>query len=208
MNNIKSLNSSNIFIISAPSGAGKTTLVKSLCSNWAFIKPSISFTTRKKRPTEREGIDYYFISEEEFKQKAEKGEFVEYQNVYGNFYGTSLELITNDIKSGFDVLLEIDYKGMLDVKKKLSEATAIYILPPNMEILKRRLEKRGENDLNEITERVESSKTELQFSKSADYIIINEDFDKAVKQLKRIIISKKLSSVLLSEWADSIPNAQ
>ena len=207
MNNDKSLNSMNIFIMSAPSGAGKTTLVKSLCDNWSFIKPSISFTTRKKRPTEKEGLDYYFISEEDFNKKVKKGEFIEHQNVYGNYYGTSLESIISDIKLGFDVLLEIDYKGMLDIKKKLPEATSIYILPPDIKTLKNRLEKRGEDNIEEIVARIESSKNELLFSKHADYIIINDNFGKAIKELKRIIIAKKFNSVSLNKWVNSISDS-
>ena len=156
MNNVKSLNLLNIFIISAPSGAGKTTLVKRLCDDWSFIKPSISFTTRKKRLTEEEGIDYYFVTEREFNKKIEKKEFIEYQNVYGNYYGTSSKLIINDIESGFDVLLEIDYKGMLDIKNKYPNTTSIYILPPNEEALKERLKNRGEDDIEEINSRMKS----------------------------------------------------
>ncbi len=203
MNN-KFQEASSVFIISAPSGAGKTSLVRQLCEDWNFIKPSISFTTRRKRPTEKEGIDYHFISKEEFKTRAEKGEFIEYQNVYGNFYGTSLKSVTTNITLGFDVLLEIDYKGMLDVKKKLPEATSIYIIPPSIEALKGRLEKRGENNLDEITARISSSKTELSFSKYADHTVTNEDFSEAVKQLKRIIIDKKLKSISLDKWVNSI----
>lgn len=204
MNNDKFLNSSNIFIISAPSGAGKTTLVKSLCNNWFFIKPSISFTTRKKRLTEKDGLDYHFISEEEFNKKVKNEEFIEYQNVYGNYYGTSFKSIINDTKLGFDVLLEIDYRGMLDVKKKLTKATSIYIMPPNVETLKTRLRNRGEDDIDAIEARIESSKNELSFYKYADYVITNDDFNEAVKQLKRIIINKKLRFLSLDKWINSI----
>ena len=204
MNNVKSLNLLNIFIISAPSGAGKTTLVKRLCDDWSFIKPSISFTTRKKRLTEEEGIDYYFVTEREFNKKIEKKEFIEYQNVYGNYYGTSSKLIINDIESGFDVLLEIDYKGMLDIKNKYPNTTSIYILPPNEETLKERLKNRGEDDIEEINSRMKSSKNELNFHKQADYVVINDDFNEAVKQLKFIILEKKLKWISLEKWVNSI----
>ena len=204
MNNVKSLNSENIFIISAPSGAGKTTLVKSLCNNWSFIKPSISFTTRKKRLTEQDGLDYYFITKKEFDKKIENGDFIEHQNVYGNYYGTSLKSIKNDIKLGFDVLLEIDYKGMLDLKNKYPSATSIYILPPNIETLKDRLKNRGEDDIAQINARIESSKNELSFCKYADFVITNDNFNEAIKQLKLIIIDKKLKFVSLGKWLNSI----
>ena len=204
MNNVKSLNLLNIFIISAPSGAGKTTLVKRLCDDWSFIKPSISFTTRKKRLTEEEGIDYYFVTEREFNKKIEKKEFIEYQNVYGNYYGTSSKLIINDIELGFDVLLEIDYKGMLDIKNKYPNTTSIYILPPNEEALKERLKNRGEDDIEEINSRMKSSKNELKFHKQADYVVINDDFNEAVKQLKFIILEKKLKWISLEKWVNSI----
>ncbi len=204
MNNIKSINSLNIFIISAPSGAGKTTLVKRLCDDWSFIKPSISYTTRKKRATEEDGVDYYFITEKEFNKKVEKKEFIEYQNVYDNYYGTSSNLISKDIDSGFDVLLEIDYKGMLDIKKKFPNTTSIYILPPNEEALKERLKNRGEDDIEEINARMKSSKNELKFHKQADYVVTNDDFNKAVKQLKIIILKRKLDLLSFEKWLSSI----
>tara|TARA_B100000586_G_C19935091_1_gene353081 strand:+ start:26 stop:646 length:621 start_codon:yes stop_codon:yes gene_type:complete len=203
MNN-KFLRSPPIFIISAPSGAGKTSLVKKLCDEWDFIKPSISFTTRKKRLSEKDGIDYFFISEELFKKKIKNNEFLESQNVYDNYYGTSIQLIKKSQEAGYDVLLEIDYKGMLDIKSKLPNAISIYILPPNIDTLKRRLEKRGQDAIDVIEERIKFSKKELSYSKYADFVIINDIFEIALNTLKTIVLNEKLRALGIKDFLKRI----
>ena len=129
-----------IFIISAPSGAGKTSLVREVCKKLSFIRPAVSFTTRKIRDSEIDGKDYFFIDKDEFTDKINKREFLEHQNVYGNLYGTALDSISKISDQELDVILEIDYKGMLAVKKAIPEAISIYIIPPSIEILRSRLE--------------------------------------------------------------------
>ena len=197
-------NIGKIYIISAPSGAGKTSLVKAICRNNAFIKPSVSYTTRKKRGSESEGKDYFFISEKEFHKKINKGDFLEYQNVYGHLYGTSIDSTLDIVNKGYDVILEIDYKGMLMVKEILPQSTSIYILPPNIKALKKRLDLRGQDKSKAVDLRMESSKRELAYAKFADYIIINDIFSSALRNITAIILFGKLNSPQIKSWIKSI----
>ena len=158
----------NIFVVSAPSGAGKTSLVKGVCDIFDFIKPAISFTTRKMRDSEIEGQDYYYVSECKFQDKFAKEEFLEYENVYGNMYGSAYSSIEAISSKGMDVILEIDYKGMLTVLNKIPHATSIYIIPPDISSLNDRLKKRGEDSLDTIETRMLSSHNELKYSKYAN----------------------------------------
>ena len=181
-----------IFIISAPSGAGKTSLVREVCNKLGFIRPSVSFTTRKIRESEIDGKDYFFINKDEFAEKITKNEFLEHQNVYGNLYGTSLSSISHISNQGLDVILEIDYKGMLAVKEVIPEAISIYIVPPTIEILRKRLENRAEDNESVIQTRMESSVKELEYQKYADYTLINDNFSVALDSLISIILFKKI----------------
>ena len=181
-----------IFIISAPSGAGKTSLVREVCKKLGFIRPSVSFTTRKIRESEIDGKDYFFINKDEFAEKVTKNEFLEHQNVYGNLYGTSLSSISHISDQGLDVILEIDYKGMLAVKEVIPEAISIYIIPPSIEILRKRLENRAEDNESVIQTRMESSVKELEYQKYADYTLINDNFSVALDSLISIILFNKI----------------
>jgi guanylate kinase len=180
-----------IFIISAPSGAGKTSLVREVCKKLSFIRPAVSFTTRKIRDSEIDEKDYFFINKDEFADKIKKKEFLEHQNVYGNLYGTTLDSISKISDQELDVILEIDYKGMLAVKKAIPEAISIYIIPPSIEILRSRLEHRGEDDESVIQTRMESSLKELEYAKYADFTLINDNFNLALNSLIGIILFKK-----------------
>ena len=204
MNNIKYQTTGQIYIISAPSGAGKTSLVKKICEKYDFIKPSISFTTRKIRDTEVDGIDYFFITKDEFEDKINKNEFLEYQNVYGNYYGSSLESVKKITNQGYDVLLEIDYKGMLVVKELIPESLAIYILPPDVETLKKRLKDRGQDDIEVINKRMQSCEQELSNSHFADFTVVNDEFLLALNNLTKIILFNKINSPLMAGWIDSL----
>jgi len=181
-----------IFIISAPSGAGKTSLVREVCKKLSFIRPAVSFTTRKIRDSEIDGKDYFFINKDEFVDKIKKKEFLEHQNVYGNLYGTTLDSISKISDQELDVILEIDYKGMLAVKKAIPEAISIYIIPPSIEILRSRLEHRAEDDESVIQTRMESSLKELEYAKYADFTLINDHFNLALNSLIGIILFKKI----------------
>ena len=180
-----------IFVISAPSGAGKTSLVREVCKKLSFIRPAVSFTTRKIRDSEIDGKDYFFIDKDKFTDKINKREFLEHQNVYGNLYGTALDSISKISDQELDVILEIDYKGMLAVKKAIPEAISIYIIPPSIEILRSRLEHRGEDDESVIKTRMESSLKELEYAKYADFTLINDNFNLALNSLIGIILFKK-----------------
>ena len=179
---------SNIFIISAPSGCGKTSLVKELCYAYPFLEQTISCTTREMREGEENGKDYNFISTDSFVNKIKQGHFIEKQAVYNNYYGTTYKSIEEILSIGKDAILEIDYKGMLTIKRALPNATSIYILPPNIGELKKRLVKRGLDKDEVIRQRISEAAYELNFSKFSDFTIINDEFNKALSSLKALIL--------------------
>ncbi len=185
---------SKIFIISAPSGCGKTTLVKDLCCTYTFLQQTISHTTRKIRANELDGKDYFFITNEEFETKIKKKEFLEYQDVYDNLYGTTFNSIKAITDLGKDAILEIDYKGMLSIKKSIPQAISIYILPPSILELETRLKSRAMDSDEVIKNRVSHAAKELPYSKFSDYTIVNDNFSDARKSLKAIILHEKFQS--------------
>ena len=204
MDNFNLAKNSNLFIISAPSGAGKTSLVRSICNRCDFLVPSISFTTRKKRESEVSNKDYYFITKEVFDKKATDDEFLECQQVYGNYYGTGINETSNLLRDGKDVILEIDYKGMMSIKQIFPQAISIYIVPPSLGSLRQRLGERGQDTDEVINHRMKSSTHELVFSKFADYVIVNDNFTKALRELLNIIITHRINSIRLYKWLDQI----
>jgi len=184
---------SNIFIISAPSGCGKTSLVRELCQTYSFLEQTVSYTTRTIRSGEVEGEDYHFISKDEFIENKKNNKFIESQKVYDNFYGTTYESINTILASGKDAILEIDYKGMLLIKSKIPSSRSIYILPPSIQELEKRLFERGLDSDEVIKKRVSQAKEELKYVKFADYTVMNDNFAKATKSLKAIIINSKIT---------------
>ena len=184
---------SNIFIISAPSGCGKTSLVRELCQTYSFLEQTVSYTTRTIRSGEVDGQDYHFISKDEFIENKKNNKFIESQNVYDNFYGTTYESINEILASGKDAILEIDYKGMLLIKSKIPSSQSIYILPPSVEELEKRLFDRGLDSDEVIEKRVSRAKDELKYVKFADYTIMNDNFAEATKSLKAIILNSKIT---------------
>ena len=183
---------SNIFIISAPSGCGKTSLVRELCQTYSFLEQTVSYTTRTIRSGEVEGEDYHFISKDEFIENKKNNKFIESQKVYDNFYGTTYESINTILASGKDAILEIDYKGMLLIKSKIPSSRSIYILPPSIQELEKRLFERGLDTDEVIEKRVSRAKDELKYVKFADYTVMNDNFAEATKSLKAIIINSKI----------------
>ena len=183
---------SNIFIISAPSGCGKTSLVRELCQTYSFLEQTVSYTTRDIRSGEVDGQDYHFISKDEFIKNKKNNKFIESQNVYDNFYGTTYESINEILASGKDAILEIDYKGMLLIKSKIPSSQSIYILPPSVEELGKRLYNRGLDSDEVIEKRVSRAKDELKYAKFADYTVMNDNFADATKSLKAIILNSKI----------------
>jgi len=176
-----------IIVISAPSGAGKTTLCKRLLQTSSLFVYSVSFTTRPPRKNEIEGVDYYFVSRGEFKKMIEKGEFVEWAEVHGQLYGTSGKLLNRVIEGGKEVVLDVDVKGGVQIKKNYPYSVLIFLLPPSWEELEKRLRSRGTEDERKIKERIERAKKEVEYAPYYDYLVINDDINKALEDLLAII---------------------
>jgi len=183
-----------LFTVSAPSGAGKTSLVNALIKSTDGIQVSISHTTRAMRPGEQDGVDYHFTSRETFTAMLDESAFLEHAEVFGNFYGTSRDWVNESLQQGRDVILEIDWQGAAQVRRLMPETVGIFILPPSMETLKERLNKRGQDDEETIARRVAEAKAEIEHYGDADYLIVNRDFDRALEQLRAVILSQCLKT--------------
>ena len=185
------MNPGHLYVISAPSGTGKTSLVKALIEKDPSIRLSVSTTTREPRAGEVHGKDYFFVKKEDFDKQINDNEFLEWAYVYGNFYGTSATLVKDSINNGEKVLLEIDWQGAFQIKQRYTKdsLTLIFVAPPSLEILKERLQKRGQDKSSVIAERMASAKEEMAKSDNFDYVIINDNFDTAVSELYKIIHS-------------------
>ncbi|MDC0126666.1 guanylate kinase [Methylophilaceae bacterium] len=177
----------NLFIITAASGAGKTSLVKALVSDNPNIKVSISFTTRKPRVGEKNGEDYFFLDEINFKKMVENNDFLEMAKCHGAFYGTSKSTVEEAIKKGEDIILEIDYQGAFSVKKLFPESISIFIIPPSIKDLEDRLHNRGQDSKEDIKLRVATARNEMSHLEKFDYVTINDNFEKALSDLKSIV---------------------
>ena len=183
MNNPKGI----IIAVSAPSGTGKTTIVKKILDEYPDLIFSVSATTRQKRDYEVEGVDYFFITEDEFKKKIDNGEFVEWEKFYDYYYGTYKSFIEKNIESGKSVILEIDVNGALSLKKIYPESILIFIYPPSFEELKNRLKNRNTEDETDYKKRIERAKMELSLKPKFDYLIENKDLEKALSETKSLI---------------------
>ncbi len=177
----------NIFVISAPSGAGKSSLVKALCELDTKLKISISHTTRKIRAGEVDGIDYYFINKKNFEEMIFNNEFLEYAEVYGNYYGTNIDTINEFIDNGNDIILEIDWQGAQQVKILMPNVIMIFIKPPSLEELKNRLIRRNTDSSAVIEKRLASVKEDLSHAHKFDYVIVNDQFDNALQEIYAIV---------------------
>ncbi|HKX52980.1 MAG TPA: guanylate kinase [Nitrosospira sp.] len=184
----------NLYIISAPSGAGKTSLVKALLQTGIDLSLSISYTSRPPRPEEIDGRDYHFVTREVFEQKLEQDEFLESAEVYGNFYGTSKNWINEMMMSGRDIVLEIDSQGARQVRTVFPLAVGIFVLPPSLEVLEMRLRNRAQDSLEAISRRLASAREELSHAGEYDYIIINDKLDKALHDLRCIVQAERLKT--------------
>ena len=182
-----------LFVISAPSGTGKTSLIyKILDEQLAFkTKLGISCTTREKRENEEEGVSYFFLSEEEFNKNIEEGKFLEFAEVFGNLYGTPKDWVVSTISQGFDVILELDVQGAVQVKNTYPDAKTIFIIPPSYEDLKNRLIKRDQDSIETIKKRLSEAKQEVISGKDFDHLITNDNFDLAFEDLKCAMYSAK-----------------
>lgn len=182
----------NLFVVAAPSGAGKSSLVKALMELDARVHPSVSHTTRPPRGQEKHGREYFFVADAEFEAMVQANAFLEWAQVHGRRYGTSRKMIEERIGQGVDVVLEIDYQGALQVKKIFSNAVLIFILPPSWEELRSRLERRGEDPPEMIELRLKTAAQEMKQVQQFDFVIINEVFDTALFDLKAIVHAQRL----------------
>ncbi len=181
-----------LFVVSAPSGAGKTSLVRALLAAEPEVRLSISYTTRPPRPGEADGRDYHFVSPEVFERMLEAGEFLESATVHGNRYGTSHKWIERELAADRDVLLEIDWQGAQQVRKLVRGVVSIFILPPSFEALKARLIGRGQDSADVIARRLDAARAEMSHGAEFEYAIINDDFDRAARDLTSIIRAERL----------------
>jgi guanylate kinase len=175
-----------LFLVTAPSGAGKTSLVRALLKDHPNIHFSISYTTRPQRPTEQDARDYHFVDKARFKQMIAAGEFLEHAEVFDNYYGTSRASVEHDMAAGRDVLLEIDWQGAAQVRKLLPEAISIFVLPPSRAELERRLRTRGTDSDAVIARRLRDAVADMGHWAEFDYVVVNQDFDRAVADLRDI----------------------
>ncbi len=182
----------NLFVVAAPSGAGKSSLVKALLELDSLVFSSISHTTRTPRGQEKHGREYFFSSEPEFDQMVKSDAFVEWALVHGNRYGTSKRAIEERIAQGNDIILEIDFQGALQIKKAFSNAVLIFVLPPSWDELRSRLERRGEDTPAVITKRLANAAQEMQEVQKFDFVIINELFERALFDLKAVVHAQRL----------------
>ncbi len=182
----------NLFVVAAPSGAGKSSLVKALREVDALIRPSVSHTTRAPRGQEKDGREYWFVSDAEFDAMVSKGDFIEWANVHGHRSGTSRQAIETLIGQGADVVLEIDFQGAFQIKAQYANAVLVFVLPPSLDELRSRIERRGEDTPEKIELRMVNAEVEVRSAKAFDYVIINELFDRALFDLKCIVQAQRL----------------
>ena len=184
--------SGNLFIISAPSGAGKTSLVRALLDINPQIDLSVSYTTREPRPGEVNGKDYHFVSRDTFLAMAKRGEFLESAEVYGNLYGSSQTWISQQNAAGRDILLEIDWQGAMQVRRLFPQCISIFILPPSLQALEQRLKGRGKDAREVIAKRLAAVREDVAHVAEFDYVIINDDLNKALLELNAVVLSARL----------------
>lgn len=184
--------SGTLYIVSAPSGAGKTSLVTALIKADKRVSVSVSHTTRAMRPGEQHGVNYHFVSHDDFKGLIAKGDFLEHAEVFGNFYGTSRSALQEVLDQGNDLILEIDWQGAQQVRKLMPEALSVFILPPSQQALRERLDGRGQDSEEIIAGRMKEAVSEMAHYDEYDYVIINDDFDVALEDLKAVFRSNRL----------------
>ncbi len=181
-----------LYVISAPSGAGKTSLVKALVENTADIAVSVSHTTRPPRPGEEDGVNYHFTDVDAFQRMVAEGAFLEHAQVFDNFYGTSRSAALAGVDSGHDVILEIDWQGAQQVREQLPQSVGIFILPPSRAALRERLQGRGQDDAAVIDRRMADARAEMAHWHEFDYVVINDDFGTALADLQAIVRGRRL----------------
>ncbi len=189
----------NLFIVTAPSGAGKTSLVKALLDTTDGVRVSISYTTRAPRPGEQNGVHYFFVDVPTFERMIKDGAFLEHANVFGNYYGTAHQTVADFLAQGTDVILEIDWQGAQQVRKMFPAATGIFILPPSRTELESRLRNRKTDDDQVIARRISEAVVEMSHYAEFDYVVVNDHFDRALAELRSIISAKRLTLAVQRE---------
>lgn len=195
---MSSLKTGQLFIVAAPSGGGKTSLVQKLVTTLDQIEVSISHTTRDKRAGETEGVDYFFISQDKFQAMVDAGEFVEHAQVYGHDYGTSEAQIHTRLSKGIDIVLDIDWQGAQQIRHRFPSAVSVFILPLSLDVLKKRLLDRQRDNTDIIQERMSSVHEEMAHFKEFDYLIINDDFIRSAAELQSIVMATRLRTTVQS----------
>lgn len=181
----------SLIVLSGPSGAGKGTIHNELLKNNKNLKYSISMTTREKRESEKDGVDYFFVDVDKFKEEIEKDSFLEYAEVHGNFYGTPKDYVEKCLSDGYDVILEIDIQGALNIKEKYKDGIFVFIMPPSMKELKNRLIKRGTETKDKLIERFKNAYKEINEFSKYNYVVINDEVENAVKKVEAIILAER-----------------
>ncbi len=184
----------DLFVVSAPSGAGKTTLCRKLISILPDITHSVSYTTRAPRPGEVSDRDYSFISETDFRRMADEGQFAEWAEVHGNLYGTSKSRLDDMLEKGMDIILDVDVQGARQLRESLQDGVYVFVLPPSMEALAERLRSRMSDSPGEIKRRLEKAGNEIQDYVHYNYVIVNNIFEEALKELEAVVIARRLDS--------------
>lgn len=187
-----SASTGTLYIVSAPSGAGKTSLVKALLDSQPLARVSVSHTTRPMRPGEADGVNYHFVSREAFLERLDEGEFLEHAEVFGNLYGTSQRWVEQTLDDGYDLILEIDWQGAQQVRRLMPQAKSIFILPPTQEALRQRLTNRGQDSDEVIEKRMREAVSEMTHYVEYDYLVINDDFAHALVDLQSIFRANQL----------------
>ena len=183
----------NLFILSAPSGAGKSSLINALLKKHADMKVSVSHTTRAPRPGEENGVHYHFASTDEFKALIAKNDFFEWAQVFDNYYGTSKQAIESQLDAGIDVFLDIDWQGAQQVREIMPSVKTIFILPPSKEELEQRLNNRGQDSAEVIASRMAKAQSETSHYNEYDYVIVNDDFESALGDIEMIVMAQRLT---------------
>ncbi len=181
-----------LYIVAAPSGAGKTSLVKRLAEDMPDVRVSVSHTTRSPRPNEREGVNYYFVDVQTFERLARQQAFLEYARVFDHLYGTSRDMVIERLQAGVDVILEIDWQGARQVRRLMPESRTIFILPPSREALYWRLRERGQDSDEVIAQRMKAAASDMVHYQEFDYLVVNDDFHHALDALRSIVIANRL----------------
>lgn len=184
------MNHGRLFVIAAPSGAGKTSLVEALLASEPRLRLSVSHTTRKRRPTEEDGREYHFVPVPQFERLAARGEFLEHARVFDNFYGTARGFVEEQLRQGHDVILEIDWQGAQQVRRAMPQAVSLFILPPSRRALAERLARRATDSPEIIARRLRDAAADMSHYREFDYVIVNDDFAQAVSDLRRIVAGR------------------